>query len=66
MKVSRKGMKRGTKLTRTVLAPSTKGRNKRGVCAHKATRGAKAAKAQIQTGYAPNEVTAYRMRLDKA
>ena len=56
MKISRKGMKRGVKQTRTVLPPSRKGRNKRGVCGHKSTRYIDRYKArieQIQTGYAP-------------
>jgi hypothetical protein len=65
MKISRKGMKRDVKLTRVELKPSNRGRNKRGTCAHKMTKGAKPAKAQLQTGYAPVPVTAYRMRLDK-
>jgi hypothetical protein len=58
-------MARNVKFTRTTLKPSTRGKNKRGTCLHKATKGAKPAKAQLQTGYAPTPVTAYRMRLDK-
>lgn len=65
MKISRKGMKRGVKFQRTELPPSTRGKNKRGVCAHKATKGAKAAKRQNVPGWAPSEVTAYRPRLDR-
>lgn len=57
MKISRKGMKRGVKLERTVLKPSTRGKNARGVCSHKATRYIKKPKKQIQTGYAPRELT---------
>jgi hypothetical protein len=56
MKISRKGMKRGVKQTRTVLPPSRKGRNKRGVCGHKSTRYVDTYKVRmkaIQTGYAP-------------
>lgn len=65
MKVSRKGIKRGVKLQRTVLKPSRKGANARGICAHKATKGAKHASGQLQTGYAPVPVTAYRIRIDR-
>jgi hypothetical protein len=56
MKVSRKGMKRDVKFTRTVLPAGRKGRNKRGVCGHKSTRYVDTYKARmkgIQTGYAP-------------
>jgi hypothetical protein len=49
----------------TVLPPCNRGRNKRGVCAHKRTKGARPTGNQLQTGYAPNEVTAYRMSLAK-
>lgn len=56
MKVSRKGMSRGTKQTRTVLPPSRKGRNARGICAHKSTRYVDNHKLRmkgIQTGHKP-------------
>jgi hypothetical protein len=68
MKVSRKGMKRGVKQTRVVLPPSRKGRNKRGVCAHKRTRPTQTPSnaEMLQTGYAPRPVTAYAMSLAKA
>lgn len=67
MKVSRKGMKRGVKQTRTVLKPVTRGKNARGTCAHKRTKGARVTTraSMLQTGYAPNEVSAYRMDLSK-
>ncbi len=67
MKISRKGMKRTTKLTRTVLKPTRKGANARGTCAHKRTKGAKVVSpsSTIQTGYEPRPVTAYRMDLAK-
>lgn len=67
MKVSRKGMKRTTKLTRVVLKPSTRGANKRGTCAHKRTKGARVTTPaeMLQTGYEPRPVTAYRPTLAK-
>lgn len=67
MRVSRKGMKRGVKLQRTVLKPVTRGKNARGTCAHKRTKGAKAVTRaeMLQTGYAPVELSAYRMDLAK-
>jgi len=43
-----------------------RGRNARGICAHKATKGAKRAKRQIVPNGGPREVTAYRMNLAKA
>lgn len=45
---------------RIVLRPCNRGRNKRGVCAHKTTKGAKKAKKQYRPGFPPQEVTAYR------
>lgn len=67
MKVSRKGMKRGVKQTRVVLKPATRGKNARGICAHKRTKGARVVTPaeMLQTGYAPMEVSAYRMDLAK-
>jgi hypothetical protein len=56
MKVSRKGMARGTKQTRVVLPAGRKGRNKRGTCAHKKTKLTNNYKLRmkgIQTGYPP-------------
>lgn len=53
MKVSRKGIPRGVKLTKTTLRPSNRGRNKRGITSSKRTKGARRAKGQLQTGYAP-------------
>lgn len=51
-------------MTRTVLPDSNRGRNKRGICAHKRTNGAKRAKRQYVPGFAPQDVTAYAMRVD--
>jgi hypothetical protein len=67
MRVSRKGMKRGVKQTRTVLPPARKGKNARGTCAHKRTKGAKLVTPaeMLLTGYEPREVTAYKMDLAK-
>jgi hypothetical protein len=67
MRVSRKGMKRGVKQTRVVLKPVTRGKNARGTCAHKRTKGAKVVTPaeMLQTGYEPREVTAYKMDLAK-
>lgn len=67
MKVSRKGIARDVKLTRTTLPPSRKGANARGTCAHKRTRGARVTTPaeMLQTGYAPTPVAAYRMSLAK-
>lgn len=49
--------------TRTVLRDGNRGRNKRGLCAHKRTKRTSRAKGQLQTGYAPSPVTAYTMDL---
>lgn len=64
VKISRKGIKRNVTLTHTTLKPCNRGRNARGTCAHKTTHLAKKVN-QLQTGYAPTEVTAYRMRIDR-
>jgi hypothetical protein len=54
MKVSRKGIKRHVKLTKTVLPAGRRGRNKRGTCLHKTTHHIKRKPLKgIQTGYAP-------------
>lgn len=51
------------KTTRVVLRESRKGRNKRGVCLHKAAKSrVKKAKRQNVPGWAPQPVTAYSMR----
>ena len=52
-------------ITRTVLRDVNKGRNARGICAHKATKGAKRAKRQVEPTQ-PYPVTAHRMSLAKA
>lgn len=57
---------RFVRVTTTTLRPGRKGANARGICAHKATKGAKAAKKQNRPQGGPRDVTAYRMRLDKA
>jgi hypothetical protein len=52
-------------VTRVILRPCNRGRNKRGICAHKTTKGAKKAKRQHVPGWQPQEVTAYAASLGK-
>lgn len=57
---------RFVKVTITTLPDGNRGRNKRGICAHKTTKGAKKAKRQHVPGWQPQEVTAYKPNLGRA
>lgn len=63
MRISRKGMPRHVKLTRTTLPPSRKGANKRGICAHKMTQTHPT--HTKPTSAIPQPVAAYAMRFDR-